>query len=525
MKLDRLIRGFLAVAIVLVVLAVVAVLLFVTESALNVWERLSEAPAWFWGGYVLLIVSLLGGGFWIIWKLLIPRRRRATNKPARPADEGELRGALTEAETAGIDVSFAKRELDRLAERRAGGELYISMFGDISTGKSSLIAALLPDADVEVSPVGGSTRTVRHYRWTGLLGDTVIVSDVPGTGLALDEAARDEARRAHVVVYVCDAELTRHQMADLDTLAASGKPLVVAMNKSDRFDEHEREAIMARIRQHLDHLAPNAKPSCAGAIPVVAVRAGGSEEITRVGADGLESVETRMREPQLEALSQAIRTALATDRATLEQLRDRDVLRLAEHRLETSRAQHRRERADELVRSYTRKAVVGALAAVSPGTDILIQGYLGTAMVKALCELYDVPARDLDIEQFLDLSQSHVGRTAPIVLALTGNAFKAFPGAGTLAGGALHAAAYGFIFDALGRSLAKTLDTRGELAPAVAAQRFRDSMSEQLESRATRMVKLALKASSDTEPGEAESEIDAGDKARRGKQRSPGRTD
>ena len=525
MKLDRLIRGFLAVAIVLVVLAVVAVLLFVTESALNVWERLSEAPAWFWGGYLLLIVTLLGGGFWIIWKLLIPRRRRASSKPARPVDEAELRGALTEAETAGIDVSLAKRELDRLAERRAGGELYIAMFGDISTGKSSLIAALLPDADVDISPVGGSTRSVRHYRWTGLLGDTVVVSDVPGTGLALDEAARDEARRAHVVVYVCDTELTRHQLADLDTLAGSGKPLVVAMNKSDRYDAQERQAIMTRIRQHLDRLSPDAKPPRAGAVPVVAVQAGGSEEITRVGADGRETVETRAREPQLEALAQAIQAALATDRATLEQLRDRDVLRLAEHRLATSRARHRRERADELVRSYTRKAVVGALAAVSPGTDILIQGYLGTAMVKALCELYDVPARDLDVEQFLDLSESHVGRTAPIVLALTGNAFKAFPGAGTLAGGALHAAAYGFIFDALGRSLAKTLETRGELAPAVAAQRFRDSMSEQLESRATRMVKLALTARSEPEQGESDSPIDAGDKFHRGKKHNPGGAD
>ncbi len=503
MKLDRLIRGLLAVAIVLVVMAAVAILLFVTESALNVWERMSAAPAWFWGGYLLLILVLLGGGFWLIWRLLIPRRRKLRASTPRAVSEKELRAALEQADGAGIDVSLAQRELDRLAERRAGGELYIALFGDISTGKSSLIAALLPGADVDVSPVGGSTRTVKHYRWTGLLGDTVIVSDVPGAGLALDEPARDEARRAHVVTYVCEGELTRRQLDDLETLAATGKPMVVAMNKSDRYDQAEREAIMGRIREHVATLSHDAKAKAPGLtradIPVVAVRAGGMEQVLRVSADGTETTETRARPPELEALVEAITEALASDRATLEQLRDRDVLRLAERRLESSRAEHRRQRADELVRSYTRKAVVGALAAVSPGTDILIQGYLGTAMVKELCQLYDVPARDLDVEQFLDLSQSYVGRTVPIVLALTGNAFKAFPGAGTLAGGVLHAGAYGFIFDALGRSLSQTLAARGELAPALAAQRFRESMSDNLETRARRMVEIALNASSDND--------------------------
>ena len=48
------------------------------------------------------------------------------------------------------------------------------------------------------------------------------------------------------------------------------------------------------------------------------------------------------------------------------------------------------------VQGYSRKAVFGALAAVSPGTDILIQGYLGLNLVKELCALYEVPAREMD---------------------------------------------------------------------------------------------------------------------------------
>ena len=121
MKLDRILRAFLGGAIVVVVLAVVAALLFITESAVNVWEQLSQAPAWLWGGYVLVLLALIGGGFWLIWKLLVPRRRALERESERASTEPELRAALDEAAAAGIEVGAARRELDRLAERRSGG--------------------------------------------------------------------------------------------------------------------------------------------------------------------------------------------------------------------------------------------------------------------------------------------------------------------------------------------------------------------------------------------------------------------
>ena len=113
-----------------------------------------------------MLLALIGGGFWLIFKLLVPRRRALERESERASTEPELRAALDEAAAAGIEVGAARRELDRLAERRSGGELYVVIFGEVSTGKSSLIGALLPGADVETSPVGGSSRTVRHYRWT-----------------------------------------------------------------------------------------------------------------------------------------------------------------------------------------------------------------------------------------------------------------------------------------------------------------------------------------------------------------------
>ncbi len=111
--------------------------------------------------------------------------------------------------------------------------------------------------------------------------------------------------------------------------------------------------------------------------------------------------------------------------------------------------------------------------------------------------MYGAAPRDLDIEEFLNLSQSRVGRALPLTLAVAGNGLKAFPGAGTVAGGVVHAVAYGLIFDALGRSLVQTLSRHGELRPEVAAKEFEEGISERIEAGVGRIARLALDAQED----------------------------
>ena len=113
-------------------------------------------------------------------------------------------------------------------------------------------------------------------------------------------------------------------------------------------------------------------------------------------------------------------------------------------------------------------------------------------MTQELCKLYGAAPRDLDIEEFLNLSQSRVGRALPLSLAVAGNGLKAFPGVGTVAGGLVHAVAYGLIFDALGRSLVLTLSRHGELVPDVASKEFEEGISEHIEAGVRRVAEMAL---------------------------------
>jgi hypothetical protein len=224
----------------------------------------------------------------------------------------------------------------------------------------------------------------------------------------------------------------------------------------------------------------------------VTVQSGGEEVVIRQLPDGSEEQEVRPVPPQVDALLDAIQHVIDTRRDVLDSLRDASVFVLAQRKLEDAMAEERAQRAQEIVADYSRKAVVGGLAAISPGSDLLIQGVLGTRMVRELSDLYNVPVRQADTQLLIELVQKHVGTTKTLLLAIAGNGLKAFPGVGTIAGGLLHAIAYGMIFNTLGKAVALSLQTRGELRPLVASRLFKEQIGVNLESSARRYAKMAL---------------------------------
>lgn len=490
MKLDRFIRLTLGIGLALVLVIALAAVIFLTESALNVWDRLLEGPRFFLYGYVAAISLLVTVACWLIFRLLVRRQPGVRQKTGQPIGRDHIEARLRDADIAGVDVAAARKELDELAQRQGDGSLHLCFFGEISSGKSSLIRSLAPGADVEIDVVGGSTREIRHYRWRISDGTEILLTDVPGTA-GLDEGfaelAREEARRSQLVLFVCDGDLTRGEKDSLATLLDCGKPLILVLNKSDRYSASEQAVVLERLLDHLQDLG--------GAVDrdrVVAVSAGGETEVIERQADGSEASATRLRDADIGVLVVAINRMLTADRDGLDRRREQAVFSLAAEKLELAEAVYREQRGEQILRSATRKAVLGALAAVSPGTDIVIQGYVGTTMTRELCRLYGVAPRDVDVEEFLNLSESRVGKALPLALAVAGNGLKAFPGLGTVAGGLVHAVAYGLIFDALGRSLLRTLKKHGELRPSEAAAEFEDSIGEHIETRVRQVAEMAV---------------------------------
>jgi hypothetical protein len=478
-------RLFLAAVVFVGMLVLLAIMLSAAQFSLSLWQQLQAAPAWVVAVIAALASLMLGFGIWLSWRI-VRRPRPGTGKAAAPLTEAELQAQLEAATAAGVDVESAMRELEELARRRQLEVIHLALFGEISSGKSSLINALLPGASVETDVIGGTTTTIQHYHWQRESGDEVVLVDVPGLNQMereYDPMVMDEAQRAHVVIFVCDGDLTRDEYLALQPLLELKKPLIVAFNKLDRYSDDDRQLIR---RQLADRFTSDPQVTIAG----IATRP--TRRVVKVGPDGSEHEEEQLLPPQIDELRAAVQSALDSNMALLERLRDTAVFELTARKLEQSKADHRAKASAELVKTYTRRAVAGGLAAISPGTDILIQGYLGTRMVKSLCELYEVPVREIELQKLLTLTQKQIRTALPLLLAVAGNAAKAFPGVGTLAGGLMHAVAYGLIFDALGRAVTRTLETRGELRPAPASLMFRDNLATDVESQARKLLRLAL---------------------------------
>jgi len=467
-------------------IAALAWLLFATlERALALAQRFMNLPEglrWLIGG-LLAIVVVVGAASAVWW--LRPRKQRV---PVTAPDRASLESRLAALRNSDTGVEELRSELDELDRRRASASLYLAVFGEISTGKSTLIAALVPGSAPVSDVRGGTTRQVTHYEGHTPAGEHWTVADVPGSAEAggddRERVARDEALRAHAVLYVCAGDLTRTQAAELHWLGDFGKPLVLVVNKADQWTDEEREHLVARLRERSEGI-PDA---------IVLVSAGGEERFTRVLADGTREDVRRTRRADLGQLPDALRRLLAPGAAALEAQRENAVLAGLHERTSAQETLWRAAEAERIVRRYARRAIVGAMAAVAPGTDLVIQGALAAGLVRALAGLYGVRVTDVEIEGLLRQARLTLRTGTSVVLAVAGNALKAFPGLGTLGGGVLHAFAYALIFDSLGRALAASLAERQALDQADAGARMRDLLADGGNSRLRRLAELTGEA-------------------------------
>lgn len=481
-------KALLIAVVLLLLLFTMVTFTWMTDTFIELWLRLQELPPLAQGIYFGLLALIAALFLWLTWWLIKPSGRSVNAKAETVIQsEEELESRLGSARKEGVDTTAIDAELQELRRRKEAGSIHVAVFGEISSGKSSLIRSMLPDADVETDVTGGTTRNTTEYTWESPAGDRLIIIDMPGlneAGRELDILATEEAQRSHIVLFVTDGDITRSQYDSLLELQRLKKPLMIVLNKSDWYSMQQLDQIRHSLEKRED-LAGTA---------VVIVTAEHEESITRIDANGEEHQETRMLPAETSQLERGLQRLLDSHREILDQLRDTSVFVLAGKKLDEAVAEERNNRASLIVSDYSRKAVVGGLAAVTPGTDLLIQGFLGTRMVRELSELYEIPVRDVDTELLMSLVQRHVGTAKTVILAVAGNGLKAFPGMGTVTGGVLHAVAYGMIFYSLGHAVSESLRSRGELRPLVADALFKERFEADMKQTAKRFASYAYKS-------------------------------
>ena len=108
------------------------------------------------------IFSFLSG--WVIVRVLRPARPGGkAGKALEAPSEEVLQARIADAKSQEIDVRGVEQELALLQQRRSAGVIHVALFGDISSGKSSLVKALLPGSQPSIDVAGGTTRSLVEY--------------------------------------------------------------------------------------------------------------------------------------------------------------------------------------------------------------------------------------------------------------------------------------------------------------------------------------------------------------------------
>ncbi|MGP1665883.1 MAG: Era-like GTP-binding protein, partial [Rhodanobacter sp.] len=162
--------------------------------------------------------------------------------------------------------------IERMLEKLDRGELHVAVFGRVSTGKSALGNALLGREAFSVGVLHGTTTHAEHATLDEARHDGLVLIDTPGIneldGEAREQLAFDVAEISDLVVFVCDGDLTREELDALKTLAVTQRPLVLALNKADRYGHDELDRLLRHLRQRVagwvraeDVLAVAARPA------------------------------------------------------------------------------------------------------------------------------------------------------------------------------------------------------------------------------------------------------------------------
>lgn len=473
----------------LLVLLLSALMLTLLLVMINQWitvlDQFSELNLLFQVLIGLVLLLAFAGLGMLVWRVIRRSPKRAREDVV---DRATFENDLKHQQSRGVDTREIEQELDRLQQTQSQPWLRVALFGQASTGKSSLINALLPDAQVETSVLAGSTRDITRHQWTQGQDTRIELTDMPGfdadATAQSDASIRDEAIRSHLVLYLCDGDLNRVQAAELSALGRYRKPMIVIINKADQYTDDD----LTRLTERITTLLP------ATSSEVVAISAATRETVLRVDADGHQQRQVETRAPSLRPLLEAIArlTGDSDDQARLKAQQEHSVLIMAASRLQEAETRFAEQASERTIKLYSKRAMIAALASVAPGTDLIIQGALATRFVTELADIHEVAVREVEIKSFLKLAGSRIRNNTAIVLALAGNAMKAFPGIGTVAGGLTHAIAYGIIFEALGRSASRTMAEMHRLDSEQAVDHLEDQLNEHIQSRAGHFAALAI---------------------------------
>jgi small GTP-binding protein len=300
----------------------------------------------------------------------------------------QLKGCSAQ-EKAALRTELAN--LEKMQEKLTGGRVEIAVFGEISTGKSALINALVGEQVASVNVQGGWTKELGRVDWQsgyvvpGLEGSKVVLIDTPGLnevgGGERATLASEAARSADLILFVSDSDINEIEYSALLTLAAVNKPIIFVLNKLDLYSREEQQRLLEILRdERLRDIVPKSS--------FVTTKADPRELERIIETNGHQRSEWVKPAADVSQLKARILEVLEKDGLALLALNA--AMYAADHsdRIASLRVQLRNRVADEIIWSIAGLKSVAVGLNPFPIADVLGGAGLDIALVVSLSSVY-----------------------------------------------------------------------------------------------------------------------------------------
>jgi small GTP-binding protein len=282
------------------------------------------------------------------------------------------------------DFAQVQAMLDKLEH----GHIHIAVLGRVSVGKSSVLNALVGERRFSTSALHGETKQNEMAHWDEQESGSLYLIDTPGIneidGEARERMAQEVSQRSDLVLFVIDGDMTDSEYSALQGLAREHRPLLLVLNKCDRYTAAQRQQLRDSLLVRLEHIIPPGNLVEVSADPPPRV-------YIKVDADGRETESERTTPPNVMALKDRIWEILEAEGKTLAALNASLFAGDLSDKVGARVLVVRRQLGEKVVRSYS--LVKGIAVAINPVpiADLATAIAVDVSMVAHLAEVYGMP--------------------------------------------------------------------------------------------------------------------------------------
>jgi hypothetical protein len=282
------------------------------------------------------------------------------------------------------DFSQVQAMLDKLEH----GHIHIAVLGRVSVGKSSVLNALIGERRFSTSALHGETKRNEMAHWDEQESGSLFLTDTPGIneidGEARERMAREVSQRSDLVLFVIDGDMTDSEYSALQELAHEHRPLLLVLNKCDRYTAVQREELRISLLARLEHIiAPE---------NLIEVSADPAPRIyIEVDTHGNETESERHSPPAITALKDRIWEILEAEGKTLAALNASLFAGDLSDKVGMRVLAVRKQLGEKVIRNYS--LVKGIAVAINPVpvADLVAALAVDVSMVAHLSEVYGMP--------------------------------------------------------------------------------------------------------------------------------------